>query len=91
MTPRKWIPSNALVKVLRNNVPGHIVNTPEGKLWMEVISQALIDRKEDFTRWSSTQGFRRMCEIIGLDHEFVIELRQRFDRWKSANQPTKKA
>ena len=91
MTARRMINMNALGKVIRNNIPEHIVNTAEGQMWAEVLCQAVIDKKEDFERWSKTKGFRTLCEIIGLDPDFIIELRQRFDNWKAANQPTKKA
>lgn len=81
---KSYVPSRSLIlgKLIKRNIDGYIVNTPEGKLWLAVLQTAFRDtpdaHEQDFLQ---SRGFVYICNLLSLDPDFVSESVARYDMY----------
>jgi len=72
-----------LTKLFRRNAHS-IVETPEGRLWLAVIHEALTKNCRENLTFIQSKQFEAITSSIGLNPEFCCESIIRFDKYKEA-------
>jgi hypothetical protein len=71
--------------IVQRALPVEIRALPEVKLWLAVICQALAeadnDKKTSARNFLLSDRFTLVCEVIGLDSEWVMELLRDHAGW----------
>ena len=62
-----------ILKVLSRNTEN--ADSPEARLWLGVIGQAVVDgKKHGGYRWFKEGGHKDICDLIGLNADMTAEI-----------------
>lgn len=74
--------------MLRRACPEPIARTPEGRLWLAMIELALEEaeaasasRMAQARRFLRTEGFERVCQMLGIEHGYAMALLRSHAAW----------
>lgn len=75
---KKKATGRQIAVIVRRALPKEALQIPEVKLWLAVIEQALAEadnpKKASARTFLSSDGFMHICDAIGLDPNWVMEL-----------------
>lgn len=84
---KKIASGRRIARVIAMAAPSEIRNTPEAKLWLAVIENALTDAEikkhsQEARRYLVSDGFERTLELLGINPDYVQEIIRDHAGWE---------